>query len=94
MMFWGEARKNIKPMVDAPHNDQMREWSKRTVCKTDGRNPLVGSNPTLVTRYAQVVELVDTRVSKTLARKGVWVQVPPWVQRTEVVVTEPIRKVS
>lgn len=34
MMFGGEARKNIKPMVDAPHNDRVPEWFKGQVCKT------------------------------------------------------------
>ena len=28
----------------------MVEWSKAAVCKTDRRNPHVGSNPTIVTK--------------------------------------------
>ena len=50
----------------------MREWPKRTVCKTDGRNPLVGSNPTLVTfyLYAQVVERYTRDTQNVVLARG------------------------
>ena len=38
-----------------------------------------GSNPSLGTQ-ALVVELADTRDLKSLARKGMWVQIPPEVR--------------
>lgn len=46
-MFGGEARKNIKPMVDAPHNDEVAELVQAPVCKTG----YMGSNPILVSSF-------------------------------------------